>query len=218
MTIATKRVDPEKIARYLKLSTCQVSDAMDKLGVRRGGAIGIVPLEPGHRIAGPAFTVAFAPKDEVSAKLPEYLTQAEPGDVVVIANRGRLDCSVWGGLRSATAKERGCIGTVADGCYRDVEEHRRAGYPVFGRGATMMSSRPVVSLASIDEPIDFAGVRVFREDLVVADDSGVLIVPAADADRVLEAAEQQAAAERAVEEAVRGGERLEDARRKYLGI
>jgi len=202
------------MARARVLSTGQLSDVMDTLGIRRGGAIGIVPLEHGHRVAGRAFTVQYLPKDEVSAALPDYIAQASPGDLFVISNRGRLDCSVWGGLRTTSAMARGVVGAVTDGCYRDVDEHLRVRFPVWGRGRTMMNNHPYVRLAGINVPVEIAGVRVMPGDLVVADDSGVLFIPSADVERVLDEAEAIAERERGMVDSLAKGVTLEEARRR----
>jgi regulator of RNase E activity RraA len=204
------------VERYCRLSTCVVSDAMDQLGIRRGGCVGILPLEPSTRIAGPAFTVRFVPKAGVPAPLPEYMDKPRPGDVVVIANSGRLDCSGWGDLRSLAAQQRGLAGTVVDGAYRDVEEQRSIGYPVFGRSAIMANTTGVVALAAVNEPVEIAGVPVRPGDFILADASGVLVIPAADVDRVLEAAERHAAVEERIVAAIRGGMSFEQARRAHL--
>jgi 4-hydroxy-4-methyl-2-oxoglutarate aldolase len=208
------RSTEETLARARRLSTGQLSDVMDTLSIRRGGAIGIVPLEHGHRVAGRAFTVQYLPKEEVPTALPDYITQASPGDIFVISNRGRLDCSVWGGLRTTSAIARGVVGAVADGCYRDADEHLRARFPVWGRGRTMMNNHPYVKLAGVNVPVDIAGVRVMSGDLVVGDDSGVLFIPSADVGRVLDAAERVAARERGMVDSLTKGDTLEEARRK----
>jgi regulator of RNase E activity RraA len=185
----------DRAATLVGLGTTRLSDAMDAVGLTGRGCPGIVPLFPDRAVCGPAFTVDFALRSQVAGKAAEYLDHVGPGDVIVLANHGRLDCSVWGGLRSAAAQARGAAGAVADGCYRDVAEHRELGFAVFGRGAVPHSSIPYVAPSSVGRRVTIAGVEVDPGDWVVGDDSGVVIVPASRADEVIAIAARLAAAE-----------------------
>src|SRR5439155_18151675 len=90
------------VERLLKLDTCSVSDALDKLGLP-GAVIGIAPLTVRGRVAGPVLTVKLGapmeglPKRHLGAGA---VVAAQPGDIIVVEHRGRTDVSGWGGLLS----------------------------------------------------------------------------------------------------------------------
>jgi regulator of RNase E activity RraA len=193
------------IDRFHALSTCQISDALAELGLPHRGLDGIVTLDLDAKVVGPAFTVQCDPADSGRPRI-EYLQEIPQGAVVTIANGGRLDSSVWGGQRTLAARQRGAVGTVLDGAFRDIPEHRAMGYPVFARGRTVVGSAGIANPVSWGEPVELAGVTVTQGDLVVADASGVIVVPAAAVGDVLAAAEAGAADEARIVAAVESGE------------
>lgn len=183
------------IERAGRLSTCQLSDALDRCGLRRGGLPGIHPMEPARPALGRAFTVDIQEVGQASPAEGNYLDQLGPGDFVVLAARGRIDCSVWGGNRTIAALRHGAVAAVADGAYRDVEEHRAYQFPVYGLACTPMAGRGHVTPTSVGAPVVACGVRVEPGDLVAADSSGVVVVPWAHAGQVVARAESLAAEE-----------------------
>lgn len=197
--------DAAKIERLSAISSCQLSDALAVLGLPHRGLDGVLAPDPATRVAGFAFTVTCIPATESEGRRIEYLQDIPAGAVVVIANGGRLDCSVWGGQRSLAARQRGAVGTVVDGAFRDVLEHAELGYPVFAKGRTVVGSRGVANPVATQERIEVAGVTVEPGDVVVGDASGVVVVPAAHAPAVLERAEADAAEERRIAKEVAAG-------------
>lgn len=198
--------------RFRALSSCQVSDALAELGLPHRGLDGVVTLDLTAKIVGPAFTVTCLPAEESVGRRIEYLGDIPTGAVVVLANRGRLDCSVWGGQRTLAARQRGAVGTVVDGAYRDVDEHAAMQYPVFARGRTIVGSAGVANPVASQEVVEVADVRIAPGDLILGDASGVVVVPAVEAERVLDVAESGAAAERRVAAEVAAGRDFFDAR------
>lgn len=203
------------IARYRAIATCQVSDSMGALGLPRRGLKGIEPIDVTSHIAGPAFTVRCLPAAESGDRRIEYLQDIPAGAVVMIANDGRTDCSVWGGQRTLAARQRGAVATVVDGAYRDIPEHLAMGYPVFGRRRTVVGSAGIANPVSFGEPIEMVGVSVRPSDLVLGDASGVIVVPAAYVLIVLEHAEAGACDERRVRDAVAAGRDYFEAKREF---
>ncbi|MDR1237583.1 MAG: RraA family protein, partial [Propionibacteriaceae bacterium] len=126
----------------LDVSTCQLSDALAKLGHYALGLAGIWPLEPAKSFVGIARTVQFQHKDEAGpgARI-EYLDYVQPGDVIVIDNAGRIDASSFGGQRALKAKQRNAAGVVLNGAYRDVTELQGIDLPIYGVGRTVASSK-----------------------------------------------------------------------------
>ena len=191
------------VERAKLLSSCHISDGMDRVGLSRAGLVGIRPLEPVGMAVGEAFTVSLKPVGEVERLAGDYFDYLLPGQMVMLANDGRVHCSVWGGNRSLTTLKRGGVGAVADGAYRDVPEHRMLGLPVFGLQPTSMASVGVVVPYRVNEPVEMRGVRVEPGDLVAGDASGVVVVPRARAAEVIAAAEELAASEIELAEEIR---------------
>ena len=99
-------------------ATTTLSDAMDRLGLA-GQAFGIVPLDRGFRLAGPAFTARTIPVAAVSGTVGDYIDDVPPGSIVVLDNGGRLDATVWGDILTIMAHRRELGGTVINGVCRD---------------------------------------------------------------------------------------------------
>jgi regulator of RNase E activity RraA len=131
---------------------------------------------------------------------------AESGDVIVIDNNGRTEMGAWGGLLSVAARRKGVGGIVVDGACRDVDEAREMGLAVFGRAGVCRTARGRVHEASVGEPVSLCGVLVHPGDVIVADASGIVVVPATRLDDVLTQAERIAAREAAMVRRLRDGE------------
>jgi regulator of RNase E activity RraA len=194
------------IERLARLDTCAVSDALDRLALK-GATWGIRPVWPCPRIAGRAVTMKIKPVGLEKPKQhlgTQTIVAAQAGDVIVVDNGGRPD-SCWGGLLSLAAKTKGISGIVIDGACRDVDESREIGFPVYARDTVPMTARGRVMQESSNQEIQFGGVQVHPGDLVIADGSGVVIIPRAREEEVVREAEKVAAAEARMAEGVRGG-------------
>jgi regulator of RNase E activity RraA len=119
------REDQDLVALFRGLDTPGVSDAMDKLGLP-GRCLGIAPLDnyPGV-IIGPAFTVRYVSASTPAGTVGDFIEDVAEGDVMVIDNNGRTDCTVWGDIMTQYAGARKIAGTVIDGVCRDVKQLRR---------------------------------------------------------------------------------------------
>lgn len=195
------------IERLVKLDTCAVSDALDRLGLK-GASFGVQPIWPCPKIVGRAVTMKIKPAGLDKAKhhlgtMP--IEAAQAGDIIVIDNGGRLDTSCWGGLLALAAKSKGIGGVVIDGACRDIDESRELGFPVYARGAVPMTARGRIMQESYNQEIEFAGVQVHPGDLVIADGSGVVIIPRAREADVIQEAETVAATEARMAEGIRQG-------------
>lgn len=93
-------------------------------------------------------------------------------------NGGGHDISNMGGLSACVAKAKGIAGSIVDGAVRDVELIRKRGYPVWSRGLTPITGKFRYEAISLNAPIECAGVKVVPGDFIVADDSGVAVIPA----------------------------------------
>ncbi|MFG3225288.1 RraA family protein [Kitasatospora sp. NPDC048194] len=166
----------------------------DVLGRARVMDIGLRPLWAGMpRVAGPAFTVQCPPGDNLMLHAAIY--RAEPGSVIVVES-GDLDYALAGGNVCAVAQRRGVAAFVADGLIRDLGEVRELGFPVFARGVIPIPGSKE-QLGTHGAPVRCGGVLVAPGDIVVADEEGVVAVPAADRAKVLAAARAKLAKEAA---------------------
>jgi len=179
------------IERLAKLDTCAVSDALDSLALK-GATWGVRPQWQCPRIVGRAVTMKIKPAglQQPSQHLGTApIEAAGPGDIIVIDNGGKLEFSCWGGLLALSAKLKGLSGVVIDGASRDIDEARELGFPVYARGAVPMTARGRVVQESYNQEIQFAGVQCHPGDLVIADGSGVVIIPREKEEDVVAAAE-----------------------------
>lgn len=183
--------DAAIIARLLRFDSCTISDALDKLGLD-GAVSGLAPQTvPGRRVAGRAVTVklgapiAGLPKRHLGAGA---VMAAEAGDVIVVENRGRSDVSGWGGLLSRGAIHKGVAAVVVDGAFRDVDEARDLGLPIFAYPPVPVTARGRIAEHDFNCPITIADIAVMPGDWLVADGSGVVFIPSARLEEVISVA------------------------------
>ncbi|MFF4060664.1 isocitrate/isopropylmalate family dehydrogenase [Streptomyces sp. NPDC001668] len=210
-------VPMDVVDRLAALDTASVSDALDSLGIE-GVLTGVAARVPGARTAGLAYTVTYRPvntSDGGFRNAANYLDDVPAGSFVVVDNGGSTSCTNWGSLLTSVAQSRGVRGTAVYGSARDIAEIRAAGYPLFSTGATMVSGKNRVELAGTGREITAGAVTVRPGDVVVADDNGVLVVPAERAAEVADRAERVEGTESAIAEAVANGLRLDEARRQF---
>jgi len=204
--------DQELVALFAGLDTPSVSDALDKLGLH-GQALGIAPLANyAKTVVGPAFTVKYVPASHPSGTVGDFIDDVAPGDVVVIDNDGRTDCTVWGDIMTQYAGQRGIAGTVIDGVCRDVRKALDDDYPIFSVGRFMRTGKDRVQIESVNATIAIGTVRVAARDVVVADANGVVIVPRSHARAVAETARTIEDAEARIRVHITQGKTLGQAR------
>lgn len=192
-----------------------MSDALDRLRIR-GGLEGILPISDGLKVCGIAFTVRWVTTDQTERKpWPTYIDQAKAGDVMVIDNGGRMDCTVWGDLLTSRAQKAGVRGTVINGVCRDVKQIRELGYAVFSRGRFMMTGKDRLQLDSVNTPVSISDVLISPGDLVLADDNGVVCIPQTKVDGVLRALDEIGMREARIMEAINKGVPLTEAREQF---
>ncbi|MGY4099419.1 RraA family protein [Nocardia sp. R16R-3T] len=201
------------LARLEGVDACAVSDALDLLGAS-GVALGLQRLTTLDAVRGRVITVKLVPA-QFGQKSARHLgasaiEAARPGDVIVIDHGGRADVSGWGGNLSLAAVAAGVRGVIIDGACRDVDESREVGLPIFGLNGVPLTARGRVVEQAWNVPVTIRGVRVDPGDFVVADGSGVVFIAAADADRVLGAAEQIVGKEKQMAERIRNGDPISE--------
>lgn len=196
------------ISRLELLDTCALSDALDRLKLPPA-VTGIGARTTVGRIAGRVLTVKLGPADPAARSVRHLCTaaieRAGAGDIIVVEQSTGVDAAGWGGVLSNAAKIRGVSGVIVEGPARDIDEAAELGFPVFARSATSRTARGRVQEVATGEPIAVGGNVVAEGDYAVADSSGVVFLPAAEAGRILEAAEEIAAREAAMTQSIRGG-------------
>ncbi|MDR0258998.1 MAG: RraA family protein [Comamonas sp.] len=204
--------DQALIALFEGLDTPGVSDAMDKLGLH-GQALGIMPLANYSKtVVGPAFTVKYVPASNPPGTVGDFIDDVAPGDVVVIDNDGRSDCTVWGDIMTQYAGLRGIAATVIDGVCRDVGKALGDNYPIFSVGRFMRTGKDRVQVESLNTTVAIGTVRVASRDIVVADANGVVIVPRHRARDVAATARKIEESESRIREQIARGTSLGEAR------
>ncbi|MFK4448530.1 regulator of RNase E activity RraA [Caballeronia udeis] len=204
--------DQELCALFEGLDTPGVSDAMDKLGLP-GQCLGIAPLTNYTRaVVGPAFTVKYLPASTPAGSVGDFLDDVAPGDVVVIDNGGRTDCTVWGDIMTLYAGQRKVAATVIDGVCRDVNKAITDEYPLFTKGRFMRTGKDRVQVDGINVAVSIGQTRVCARDIVVADANGVVVVPRDRAVDVADAARKIEVVEDRIRKELAQGKTLQQAR------
>jgi 4-hydroxy-4-methyl-2-oxoglutarate aldolase len=134
-------------------------------------------LLPDRRIAGTAVTVRVSGPD--TAIVHYALGQLRPGDVLVIDRAGDRRHACCGGLLAFAARAAGCRGIVIDGLATDIAELRAHGVPVWARGLSVITTKPLFLNGEFCTPVVCGGVAVMPGDAILADDNGVLVLPPA---------------------------------------
>ncbi|WP_282929048.1 RraA family protein [Anaerococcus sp. Marseille-Q7828] len=202
------------VEEFRKLDTATVSDAMDKIGIECA-LHGIKPIDHKHKICGKAFTVAYMPCGLVKGTVGDFIDDVKEGEVVVIDNDGRTDCTVWGDIMSFYAKEHNIEATVIDGVCRDVPTIRELDYPIYSKGYYMRTGKDRVEVRAVNEDIQISDIRVKNGDIILGDASGVIVIPFEKCEEVLEIANSIHEKESQIEAAIKNGSSLKEAREKF---
>jgi regulator of RNase E activity RraA len=207
----------ELIARLRGYGTSTVGAVLDDMGL--GGLIlGLRPILPKLRFAGPAFTV----KLEVGAlgtfppeafDIAAYIDRPAPGDVVAI-DAGGAPVSALGGIAVRAAQLRGLAAIVIDGGSRDLDENLEANFPLFVRHCVPVTGRCRVRLVATGVAVTLDGIAVSPADVLVGDATGVVRVPKAALQEVAQRAGAIDARDRRARELIEQGTSFAEAFRR----
>jgi regulator of RNase E activity RraA len=204
----------ELLQRCKTIGTSTWSDALDQCGIS-GVVRGLVQRSGRGRFAGFAVTareragtLGSFPRAEFG--VGKMIAAVGPSDVLM-ADVGGADVSTFGGLAAFATRKRGAAAVVIDGACRDVEEIRAADLWLASRSVTPTTGKTRLKLEALGEPVTIGGIAVKPGDLVVGDDTGIVVIPRSDLARVLETAERMLATDAALEQALHAGKSFSEA-------
>ncbi|KAK0624603.1 RraA-like protein [Bombardia bombarda] len=171
-----------------KYTTCDVSDALIKLKFRNGGFLsGLTMWSPQRqdgptKIVGPAYTVQYVPLADPRPKHPtHYIDSVPKGAVVFVSCPPKTPNAVYGGLMSARARASGAVGSVIDGRFRDLQEQRDLGYPIFARDVGTAPPAELLKVAAVNVSVklqtDEQDITINPGDYLIGDINGVVVLP-----------------------------------------
>src|SRR5438552_1943268 len=199
--LAVLPLDAEVAATLRHITTATLTTVLLKKGLRSVWMRGTKPMQPSvERQVGRAFTLRFVPAREDLATPASWgapistraaIEAMPPGVIAVVGALGVTDAGIFGDILCQRMRERGVAALVSDGVVRDLAGVLGTGLPVWCQGAAAPPSVAGLTFVGWQEPIGCGGVAIFPDDIVVADQDGAVVVPAALFEEILAAAVEQ---------------------------
>jgi regulator of RNase E activity RraA len=205
------------LTEYRQIGTSTWSDALDEIGVE-GVVGGLVRRSGTGRFAGFAVTAKARAGQLGSFKREAFavgrmIDAVGPGQVLVIDVSG-AEISTFGGLASLAAKINGVAAVVIEGACRDAEEIRETGLWLASRHVTPRSGKKRIEVETIGQPVSVSGVSVAPGDLLVGDETGIVVIPRRHLEEAFAAARRMISMDQEIERAIRAGTSFREAARK----
>jgi regulator of RNase E activity RraA len=206
--------EQELLNRCTAIGVSSWSDALDELGID-GVLQGITQRSGSGRMCGFAVTARQLPGrlgdfDKSDFAVGALVSAAGPGKVLMV-DIGGAPISTMGGLAALATKKQGASGVVIDGACRDLDEIRASELWVASRWVMPTTGKRRLKLQQPGETVSVGGIQVSQGDLVVGDDTGIIVVPRVHLASALDRAERIVAIDEKVEERIRAGESFGDA-------
>lgn len=208
----------EVVETLKTVSTGTVTTILLKKGVRNTWLRGPGCITaPAGRIVGPAFTLSFVPMREDLASPASWaspistraaIEDVPDGAIIVADARGVTDAGVFGDILCARLVKRGALALVTDGVIRDLAGVKETGLPVWALGAAAPPSVAGLTFTGWQNPIGCGGVAIYPDDVMVLDQDGAVVIPAAMVEDVVRDGPEQERAEAWIMTEVERGERL----------
>jgi regulator of RNase E activity RraA len=193
--------DSPQLTALAGITTATLTTILLKKGLRNVWIRGAFPLAPGTpRVAGRAFTARFIPAREDLATPASWsspkstraaIEDMPAGCIAVVDANGCKDAGVWGDILCGRMAKRGVKALVSDGVVRDVAGVLATGLPVWAAGVAAPPSVAGLTFVDWQQPIGCGGVAIFPDDVIVADQDGAVVIPAALVDEVTGLAVEQ---------------------------
>ena len=194
-------LDANVVNTLANVTTATITTLLLKKGLRNVWMRGTRPLKPGQpRLVGPAFTMRFVPAREDLATPESWskpistraaIEAMPPGCITVVDAMGVTDAGIFGDILCARMQQRGVAALVTDGAVRDLAGVLGTNLPVWCQGVAAPPSVAALTFVNWQEPIGCGGVAVFPDDVVVVDDDGAVLIPAAFLDEIVATAPEQ---------------------------
>jgi 4-hydroxy-4-methyl-2-oxoglutarate aldolase len=202
------------------LYSAVISDSLDAAGyMHQAMEARIRPVVPGQIVVGRARTAKWANvyhrRENPYANEIALLDSMRPGEVSVHDTAQSPQSAPWGELLSTAARMRGSTGAVVDGMIRDTRRIIEMGFPVFCVGYRPIDSAGRSEIVAIDEPVCCGGVMVHAGDVIFGDIDGVVVIPAAVADEIIEVAHGKVTGENNTRRELLEGRLLREVYEKY---
>ena len=216
--LATMELDPQVVETLSHVTTATITTVLLKQGLRNVWLRGARPIRSGMpRLVGRAFTLRFVPAREDLATPASWsspistraaIEDMPAGCIAVVDALGVQDAGIFGDILCARMGKRGISALVTDGVVRDLQGVLGTNLPVWCSGAAAPASVAGLTFVAWQQPIACGGVAVFPGDVVVCDDDGAVLIPAALLDHVLQEAPEQERLEGWIMEEVNNGAEL----------
>ncbi|MFN8471736.1 MAG: ribonuclease activity regulator RraA [Anaerolineae bacterium] len=193
------RPDKALVDELRQVSSATASALLHKMGVRQTFIQGPVPRQPGAKVVGPAVTLQFMPqREDIASGMGQEHTESvsalwavfetvQPGDILCVQAWGDMHTGCMGEMLVTYFKGRGGVGIVVDGCIRDWPRVQEIGVPLWTKGFTPnYASQASLFPWAYNVPVALSRVLVLPGDVIIADEDGAVLVPAAMASLLVE--------------------------------